>query len=95
MAIRNWRLRPALAGLLLAVLAVLVTGVAEGKPRKAAQKRRPAGEKKETKGATRELWGIDWHTTLEKGLAASIEVTGGSSRPVMLFRVLGDLDGLM
>lgn len=47
-------------------------------------------------GQKRRLYGIDWQPSLEEGLevARSLE-DGSSSRPVMWFRVLGELDGLM
>ena len=47
-------------------------------------------------GKTRRLYGVDWQPSVETGLEVARNMEeDGSGRPVMWFRVLGDLDGLM
>ena len=62
----------------------------------------PAAESTGTKsagpapGKTRRLYGVDWQPSVETGLEVARNLEeDGSGRPVMWFRVLGDLDGLM
>jgi hypothetical protein len=42
---------------------------------------------------TEDLYGVKWHATLDHAVAAA-HPAEGSTKPVVLFRVLGDLDGL-
>ncbi len=46
-------------------------------------------------GRTVELYGINWHQTLESALAAGQPTKVGTDKPIMCFRVLGDLAGFM
>ncbi|MFN3190035.1 MAG: SHD1 domain-containing protein [Aureliella sp.] len=41
------------------------------------------------------LYGIRWHQTLESAQAASQPLQTGTGKPIMCFRVLGDLAGFM
>jgi hypothetical protein len=44
---------------------------------------------------TVQLYGINWHQTLESALAAGQPSKNGTDKPIMCFRVLGDLAGFM
>ena len=44
---------------------------------------------------TVKLYGINWHQTLESALAAGQASKVGTDKPIMCFRVLGDLAGFM
>ena len=44
---------------------------------------------------TVKLYGVDWHQTLESALAAGQPSKVGADKPIMCFRVLGDLAGFM
>ena len=44
---------------------------------------------------TVKLYGIDWHQSLESGRAAAQSSRAGRDKPIMCFRVLGDLAGFM
>jgi hypothetical protein len=41
------------------------------------------------------LYGINWHQTLESAMAAGQPSKVGTDKPIMCFRVLGDLAGFM
>jgi hypothetical protein len=42
---------------------------------------------------TLEMYGVEWQPTLDHAVAAA-SPSGGASKPIVWFRVLGDLDGL-
>jgi hypothetical protein len=42
---------------------------------------------------SREMYGVRWHATLEHATAAASSPADGG-KPIVWFRVLGDLDGL-
>jgi hypothetical protein len=42
---------------------------------------------------TEDLYGVRWHATLDHAVAAA-RPADGAERPILQFRVLGDLDGL-
>ncbi len=66
--------------------------------RKRLQSRRVAADRRRQQlpqSRTVNLYGINWHQTLESALAAVQPSKVGRDRPIMCFRVLGDLAGFM
>ena len=65
---------------------------------KRLQSRRVAADRRQQElqqGRTVNLYGINWHQTLESALAAGQPSKVGTDKPIMCFRVLGDLAGFM
>ena len=65
---------------------------------KRLQSRRVAADRRRQQlpqSRTVKLYGIDWHQTLESALAAGQPSRVGTDKPIMCFRVLGDLAGFM
>jgi hypothetical protein len=76
----------AMAVLLLAVFAAV-----------AAPPAKPSDKSKDTSARTtvKHLYGLDWHTKLDAALKQAAGDKTGGEKPVMVLRVLGDLDGFM
>jgi hypothetical protein len=80
-------------GLLVTATLLAATLVhAQDKPRPSAKK--PA---KNAKTAMKELFGVRWHTSVDAALkqASTAETSVSKEKPVMVLRVLGDIDGFM
>ena len=61
-------------------------------PIAAAPPAKPADKGKQKVGAeVKHLYGLDWHTKLDTALKSS----ASDAKPIMVLRVLGDLDGFM
>ena len=65
---------------------------ADGPPTKSPAK--PQGKPK-TKPDSQRICGINWETKLDVALKKAMGEKGTNDRPVMVLRVLGDLDGFM
>jgi hypothetical protein len=74
----------------ISVCLLLVLSAAAAPPTKPKDKSKP----KEGTSDVKQLYGLDWHTKLETALQKAGERTG-AEKPVMVLRVLGDLDGFM
>lgn len=59
--------------------------------REATERRRNASPQRRTVN----LYGINWHKSLESAMDAGQPTSGGPDKPIMCFRVLGDLAGYM
>lgn len=55
----------------------------------------PRKGRRTNRDTTHNLYGIDWQTDFDSGFADRGGRTADEQRPVMWFRVLGDLDGFM
>ena len=65
---------------------------------KRLQSKRSASDRKRRHASPRrtvKLYGIDWHPSLDSAMAAGESSRSGADKPIMCFRVLGDLAGYM
>ncbi len=85
-----WGARIAALFTITLALALPAAGQTGGKQKA----KKPASE---SKAGTRHLFGIDWHLSLDTALkrASSGETTSAKEKPVLVLRVLGDLNGFM
>ncbi len=79
----------------LALAAALIwLGPVDAAEKPKAQAKKPA---KESKAGVRHLFGIDWRLSVDDALkqAGAGASSKAKEKPVMVLRVLGDLDGFM
>jgi hypothetical protein len=81
----RWRMRMCA----LVVLVVFISAAAAGSPK------RDARQPRKDQAETCELHGITWQRHLDKALLLARGDRETKERPVLLLRVLGDLDGFM
>ena len=77
-------------------LIALTAGMAIALPIVAEPPTKPADTGKPKADAeVKHLYGLDWHTKLDTALKSAAGDGTTAAKPVMVLRVLGDLDGFM
>ena len=75
----------------MAVVLTVALTAAAAPPAKPTDK----NKEKTPQAEVKHLYGLDWHTKLDAALKTAAGDTTVADKPVMVLRVLGDLDGFM